>query len=76
MPLNDANTVWSEAYLIGNLQFRFPINIENTKLNLFLQVQNLYNQDYVLGFDINAFGNRFYNPATKRNFILGMNVDF
>lgn len=76
MPLNDANTVWSEAYLIGNLQFRFPINIEKTKINLFLQIQNLYNQDYVLGFDINAFGNRFYNPAAKRNFILGMNVDF
>lgn len=76
MPLNDANSVWSDAYLIGNIQFRFPVKIDKTKVNLFLQIQNLYNEDYVLGFDINAFGNRYYNPAAKRNFILGMNVNF
>ncbi len=76
MPLNDANRVWSDSNLIGNIQFRFPFDIENTRLNLFLQIQNLYNTDYVLGFDINAFGNRYYNPAAKRNFVLGLKVDF
>lgn len=76
IPLNDANSVWSEPNLIGNIQFRFPIDFEKTRVNLFLQIQNLYNQDYVLGFDINAFGNRYYNPAAKRNFILGMKVNF
>ena len=76
IPLNDANSVWSEPYLIGNIQFRFPIDIDRTKLNLYLQIQNLYNEEYVLGFDINAFGNRYYNPVAKRTFILGMKVDF
>lgn len=76
IPLNDANTVWSESNLIGNIQFRFPVNFDKTRLNLYLQIQNLYNEDYVLGFDINAFGNRYYNPAAKRNFVLGMKVDF
>jgi len=76
MPLNDANTVWSDSNLIGNIQFRFPVNLEKTRLNLFLQIQNLYNTDYVLGFDINAFGNRFYNPAAKRNFVFGIKADF
>lgn len=76
MPLNDANTVFSEANLIGNIQLRYPFNIEKTRLNVQFQIQNLYNADYVLGFDINAFGNRFYNPAAKRNFIFGVNVDF
>lgn len=76
IPLNDANTVWSESNLIGNIQFRFPFDIENTRLNLFLQIQNLYNTDYVLGFDINAFGNRYYNPTAKRNFVLGVKADF
>lgn len=76
IPLNDANSVWSEPNLIGNIQFRFPVDFEKTRVNLYLQIQNLYNEDYVLGFDINAFGNRYYNPAAKRNFVLGMKVDF
>lgn len=76
IPLNDANSVWSESNLIGNIQLRFPVHFEKTRVSLYLQIQNLYNEEYVLGFDINAFGNRYYNPAAKRNFVLGMKVDF
>nr|WP_276701674.1 TonB-dependent receptor [Chryseobacterium sp.] len=76
IPLNDANSVWSESSLVGNIQFRFPVDFEKTRVNVYLQIQNLYNEDYVSGFDINAFGNRYYNPAAKRNFVLGMKVDF
>lgn len=76
IPLNDANSVWSESSLVGNIQFRFPFELDRTRLNVFLQIQNLYNEDYVSGFDINAFGNRYYNPAAKRNFVFGVKVDF
>lgn len=76
IPLNDANSVWSEPSLVGNIQFRFPFVLDRTRLNLYLQIQNLYNEDYVSGFDINAFGNRYYNPAARRNFVFGANVDF
>ncbi|SMP24678.1 TonB-dependent receptor [Chryseobacterium profundimaris] len=76
IPLNDANSVWSEPSFVGNIQFRFPFELDRTRLNLFLQIQNLYNEEYVSGFDINAFGNRYYNPAAKRNFVFGMTVDF
>jgi len=76
LPLNDVNSVWSEPSLVANLQFRFPLLIDKAKLNLSLMLQNLYNTDYVSGFDINAFGNRFYNPAAKRNFIFGVEAQF
>lgn len=76
IPLNDANSVWSEPSLVGNIQFRFPFELDKTKVNLFLQIQNLYNEEYVSGFDINAFGNRYYNPAAKRNFVFGVKADF
>ncbi|MBL1222320.1 TonB-dependent receptor [Chryseobacterium sp. L7] len=76
IPLNDANSVWSDPSLIGNIQFRFPVDVDKTRLNLYLQIQNLYNEDYVSGFDINAFGNRYYNPAAKRNFVLGIKAQF
>ncbi len=75
-PLNDANSVWSEPSFIGNVQFRYPVMIEKTNLNLQLQIQNLYNKEYVLGYDINAFGNRFYNPAAKRTFHFGVQFQF
>lgn len=76
IPLNDANSVWSKPNIVGNIQFGFPFKFENTNTILYLQVQNLYNTDYVLGFDINAFGNRFYNPAAMRNFVLGIKMNF
>ncbi len=76
IPLNDANSVWSESSLVGNIQFRYPVAFDKTKLTVSLQIQNLYNENYVLGFDINAFGNRYYNPAAKRNFVFGVRADF
>ncbi|MEI3789842.1 MULTISPECIES: TonB-dependent receptor [unclassified Chryseobacterium] len=76
IPLNDVNSVWSKSSLVGNIRLGFPIRIDRAKLNLHLQIQNLYNTDYVAGFDINAFGSRFYNPAAKRNFIFGAHVEF
>lgn len=76
IPLNDANTVWSESSFVGNLQFKYPFTIQNSQVNLFLQIQNIFNEEYVLGFDINAFSNRFYNPAAKRNFVFGVKADF
>ena len=76
IPLNDANSVYSEPNLIGNIQFGFPINFEKSSVDLYLQIQNLYNEEYVLGFDTNAFGNRYYNPAAKRNFVLGIKAQF
>ncbi|KQR92724.1 TonB-dependent receptor [Chryseobacterium sp. Leaf180] len=76
IPLNDANAVWSESSFVGNIQFKYPFKIDNSQINLFLQIQNIFNEEYVLGFDINAFGNRYYNPAAKRNFVMGVKVDF
>jgi len=76
LPLNDGNSVWSEPSLVGNIQFRFPLQLDKNRLNLSLMLQNLYNTDYVSGFDINAFGNRYYNPAARRNFIIGVEALF
>jgi len=37
-------------------------------------VQNILNQKYSLGNDLNAVGGRYYNAAAPRNFYLGFNV--
>ncbi len=71
--LNDANSVQSEPSLAGTITVRYPFSFKTFDCNFNVQIQNLYNTDYVLGYDINAFGGRYYNPAAKRNFNLGVN---
>lgn len=76
MPLNDANTEFSEASLIGNIGLTMPVPARDFDLQLSARVQNLYNMAYSLGYDINAFGNRYYNPAATRNYLLGVIFKF
>ena len=74
--LNDANSVASEPSFIGNLSFEYPLKLNSTTLSFKIQINNMYNTNDVLGYDINAFGGRFYNPAATRNFTAGMTLDF
>ena len=76
IPLNDANSVWSTSSFVGNLRFSYPFLVDETSLVLNFHLQNIYDTDYVLGFDTNAFGGRYYNPAAGRTFYLGMQVVF
>lgn len=69
--LNDANTASVEAYQLLGCQLgwrtsrKFPINI-------FIGADNLLDEKYSLGNDINAAGNRFYNAAPRRNYYAGV----
>ena len=46
------------------------------KINPYLGVNNLFNTDYSDNIRINAFGGRFYEPAPKRNFYLGISLKY
>ena len=46
------------------------------KINPYLGVNNLFNKDYSDNIRINAFGGRFYEPAPKRNFYLGISLKY
>lgn len=77
IPLNDANTVYQDAYnLIGGrvgwrntLRGRFDVEVYGG-------ADNLLNETYSLGNDLNAFANRFYQPAPGRNFYGGLKLGF
>jgi len=72
--LNDAETVFAGAYhlVIGKLSY--PIKIKSRLLNISAGVDNLLNQTYSLGNDINAFGGRYFNAAAKRNYFVGLQI--
>jgi iron complex outermembrane receptor protein len=75
IPLNDANTVFQEAYnLVGSrLGWRNTFG-SKWDLEVYGGVDNLLDETYSLGNDLNAFANRFYQPAPGRNFYGGVKV--
>ncbi|MEO6905218.1 MAG: TonB-dependent receptor [Ginsengibacter sp.] len=77
IPLNDANTNYTNPYnLIG-----FRIGYKNylskqIRLEIFGGAENILNEKYSLGNDINAFGGRYYNVAPGRNYYAGIIFKF
>ena len=47
-----------------------------TGINLFTGIDNLLDETYSLGNDINAAGGRYYNAAPKRNYYAGLSFEF
>jgi len=73
IPLNDANSVFADAYhlLQAKVSWNRPMG-SRLVFQVFAGGDNLLNQRYSLGNDINAFGGRFYNAAAPRNFYGGI----
>lgn len=75
IPLNDANSVYADSYhLVQAKAVWQKLLVNGSQLELSVGVDNLLDESYSLGNDINAFGNRFYNPAPLRNFYAGAKI--
>ncbi len=72
IPLNDANSVFAVPYNLFQLKFGCPVKIKNAQLSFSAGVDNIFNEKYSLGNDLNAAGNRFYNAAAARNYFCGV----
>lgn len=72
IPLNDANTAYADGYNLLQVKVGWRKKISTgTNLELFAGTDNLLNEKYSLGNDLNAFGGRYYNAAAERNFYGG-----
>lgn len=77
IPLNDANDVYSLPYHLVNCNVDYNRSITpRVKLNIFAGINNLLNERYSLGDDINAKGGRFFNVASGINFYLGLGFKY
>ena len=74
IPLNDANTAYSDAYTLVGLRLGYRNKSGSGPFEFFGGVDNLLNEKYSLGNDFNAVGARYYNTAAGRNFYLGMQL--
>jgi iron complex outermembrane recepter protein len=71
--LDDANAVSAAAYhLLGSrLGWKLPLKTR-MKINFYAGADNLLDETYSLGNDINAAAGRYYNAAAKRNYYAGV----
>ena len=80
--LNDANTAKAAPYHLlgtqvgwkkpfGKLRVKGPF-----RLNIYVGADNLLDEIYSLGNDINAAANRFYNAAPRRNYYVGISFQW
>lgn len=73
--MNDANTEYANSYNLLGVKAGIRRSFcKHLDADLFVSGDNLFNQTYSLGNDINAAGNRFYNAAAGRNFLIGLGI--
>ena len=75
IPLTDANDVYANDYKLLQLKFGFRKQFNKTVLDLYVGADNLLNESYSLGNDLNALGGRYFNPAPKRNYFGGIKLE-
>ena len=75
IPLNDANSLFAGEYNLVHFKAGWRKSTPGKpNLDFFAGVDNLLNENYSLGNDLNAFGGRFFNAAPLRNFFGGVKV--
>jgi iron complex outermembrane receptor protein len=74
--LNDANSAYAGSYnlLGGRIGFR-KIVAGKFRMDIFGGADNLFNQQYSLGNDINAAAGRYYNAAPGVNYFVGLSLN-
>lgn len=74
IPLNDANTAVDNSYHLLQGKFGWERDRPRYLLQLYIGADNLLNDAYSLGNDLNAANARYFNPAPPRNYFAGVAV--
>ncbi len=70
--LNDNNTARAGSYQLAGLKLGRRMTIGTFSFNLYAGVENLFDEHYSLGNDINAAAGRYYNAAPGRYYYAGI----
>lgn len=75
IPLNDASTVFAAQYHLVQAKAGCTVTLNpKTKLQIYAGADNILNSHYSLGNDLNAVGNRYFNPSPLRNYYAGVGL--
>ncbi|GAB3425476.1 TonB-dependent receptor [Niabella aquatica] len=73
--LDDANTAVAKAYHLLTAKLGYGFSVNKIRLNVYTGADNLLNETYSLGNDINAAAGRYYNAAPVRNYYVGAAIN-
>lgn len=74
IPLTDDNSVIAESFYLLNGRTGYHFTRKKFSMNIFIAGNNLLDELYSPGNDLNALGRRYYNPGAKRNFVGGVMI--
>jgi iron complex outermembrane recepter protein len=75
IPLTDANNLYTEGYHLLQCKTGYKATLKRIQVNFFVGADNVFNERYSLGNDINAAGNRFFNASPLRNYFAGISFN-
>ena len=75
--LNDANTDYASGYNLLGIRLGYKsVMTKKIQWELFAGAENIFDEKYSLGNDINAAAGRYYNLAPGRNYYAGSTFQF
>jgi iron complex outermembrane receptor protein len=74
IPLDDINSEFSDRYSLLGFRTGYRKDTGKVIIDVFWGIENLFDQRYSLGNDLNAPAKRFYNAAAGRNYFVGMRL--
>jgi iron complex outermembrane receptor protein len=77
IPLNDANTFFATQYNLLFTRVGYKLTLSKRIISEFYgSFDKSFNTPFSLGNDLNAAGNRYYNPSAPQNFTGGLKLQF
>jgi iron complex outermembrane recepter protein len=73
-PLNDANSEFASEFFLLGTRIGYKGVVKRFPFEIFGGADNLLDETYSLGNDLNATGGRYYNAAAGRNFYAGIRI--
>ena len=61
---------------LSNLALKKSYRIKDLEITAGLQIRNLFDEKYFDNIRLNAFGNRFYEPASLRSYLFSLSTNF
>lgn len=75
IPLNDANTFYGLPYSLLDTRIGWNFSFKRIDANLFFSYRKSFNRLYSLGNDLNAAGDRYFNPSAPEFWQIGCRFD-
>jgi len=73
---NFGTNATAPSYTVVNLRAGFDQKLNNWKINEFLRIENLFDEQYIGSVRINDSNARYFEPSPGRNYLVGINANY